>query len=144
MKFLTVLVLVASLCSISFAQTSAKPEAGALCAEFERTFQKADASAIEKLFTKDASLLSLGGQIFQGGSAIAQGMAAQAGLFDIHLKPTLHRLSGDMLYEAGMWAHTAKGSDTTLTSGTFVSIWKEVKGEWKIELLSVTPAQKAK
>ena len=135
-----VVTLLCLLVCLSTALTKESKTIDTLRESFVAAFNKADAATMEKLFEPDVLLLTFSGEPVKGGAAIAKGMSGMASKMDLELKPVQSRESGDMLYEAGIWNHYAKGTKTVRQTGTYIWVWKKEREGWRIESMSVTAA----
>jgi ketosteroid isomerase-like protein len=110
--------------------------------QYAEAVTRQDVPAFLSLFTDDATILYVG-QTVKGKNEREQ--AAKEQLSRVKnpvLKTTQLDVRGDLAYEVGEYMVTGR-SDGTISSGSYLVIWKQEKGGlWKIHVEATLPSGK--
>ncbi|HUK12473.1 MAG TPA: DUF4440 domain-containing protein [Thermoanaerobaculaceae bacterium] len=101
----------------------------AFCAAFKR----GSAMEVAALYTVDALVLPPNGEMVEGTNAIQefwQG-AIDMGITEVHLEPIEVEPHGDTAVEVGRYRLTVAGGREA-DQGKYLTVWKHVKGMWKL------------
>ena len=98
-----------------------------------------DAAAVAALYTEEAKRLPPNSQMIVGRESIQASVQAafDAGAGDLRITMIELSVSGDMAHEVGKFTLTIQPEEgeAISESGKYVTIWKRVNGNWKIDVL---------
>lgn len=100
---------------------------------FESNFNQHNAEGMARLYTEDGQLLPPGSDVVSGRDDIAAfwQQIFEMGVANAQLDTVEVEDHGETAIEVGQFTLSA-ADDQTIDHGTFVVIWKNVDGEWKL------------
>jgi uncharacterized protein (TIGR02246 family) len=105
----------------------------ALDDQFSAAGNRGDADALAAMYASDATLLPPDNSALTGSGirALFASMAPQ--VTNLKLTATdVTRLSPDYIREIGVSTYTTKGDKPVNVTGSYVVVWKQVDGAWKL------------
>ncbi len=105
----------------------------ALDDQFSAAANRGDADAIASMYAPDATVLPPDNSVVTGAGirALFAGMATQ--VTNLKLTATdVRRLSKDYIREIGVSTFTTKGEKPVNVTTSYVVVWREVDGAWKL------------
>ena len=106
--------------------------------QFMDAVSRGDAAAVAMYYTEEARLLPPNSDAVVGMEAIQAFFqeSFEAGVTDFQLMPAAVKVMGDVAYERGEFQLTIQPEmgEPIMDRGKYVSIWKSVMGEWKIDI----------
>jgi uncharacterized protein (TIGR02246 family) len=105
----------------------------ALDDQFSAAANRGDADALAAMYAPDATVLPADNSVVTGAGirALFAGMATQ--VTNLKLTATdVRRLSKDYIREIGVSTYTTKGEKPVNVTTSYVVVWREVDGAWKL------------